>query len=247
MDTPRRFKLIACEILYREICYCVSQCRHIIDVVFLPKGLHDVGAGKMSARLQEAIDQVDPTRCEAILLGYGLCNNGIQGLSSNLPMVVPRAHDCITLLLGSKETYANYFQQNPGTFFNSTGWIERKIDPASNQDSILSQLGVTQSYEAYVAQYGKDAAQYLMETLGDLLKNYKKLAYIDTNIGDFERYKVQTQQEAQERGWAYEEIQGSVSLLLDLLNGEWDPRYFLIIPPGQLLKPTYDDDIIGLT
>jgi hypothetical protein len=246
MTSQRRFKLIACEILFRELSYCISQSQNIIDVVFMPQGLHDVGEFKMSTRLQDEIDKVDASRYEAILLGYGLCNNGIRGLHSSLPIVVPRGHDCITLLLGSKARYAEYFQKNPGTFFKSTGWIERDGDPAGNQESVISQLGMNRTYQEYVAKYGEENARYLMDTLGDWLKNYKKFAYIDTPIGDFQRYKDQTREEAQERGLEYEEIQGSVELLLHLLNGEWDSESFLVVPPNRTLTSTFDDEIIGL-
>jgi hypothetical protein len=142
MTERKRFNLISCEILHREITWCVARCRNIIDVTFLPKGLHDVGECGMSGALQEAIDGVDASRCEAILLGYGLCNNGIRGLRATVPLVVPRAHDCITLLLGSKERYRDYFSCNPGTYFKSTGWIERDSSSSDDPDSIPSQLGL---------------------------------------------------------------------------------------------------------
>ena len=73
--------LLACEIMYREISYCVSRSKNIVDVKFIRKGLHDVGEKEMSAALQGEIDQVPTGRYEAILLGYGLCSNGIRGLT----------------------------------------------------------------------------------------------------------------------------------------------------------------------
>ncbi len=246
MDSVRRFKLITCEILYREICFCISQSKNLIDVVFMPKRLHDVGERKMSNRLQEEIDKVDATQYEAILLGYGLCNYGTRGLHASLPIVIPRAHDCITLLLGSKEMYADYFQTHPGTYFHSTGWIERDTSSKDNPDSLVSQLGINRTYDEYVAKYGEDNARYLMDMLGDWLKNYKRLAYIDTHFGDFERYKERSRQEANERGLEYDQVDGSVRLLLALMNGEWDPKAFLVIPPDRTLQPTFDDDIVGL-
>lgn len=218
----------------------------MIDVVFMPKRLHDVGERKMSGRLQEEIDKVDVAQYEAILLGYGLCNYGTRGLHAGLPIVIPRAHDCITLLLGSKELYAEYFQKHPGTYFHSTGWMERDTGSRDNPDSVVAQLGINRTYDEYVAKYGEDNARYLMDMLGDWLKNYQRLAYIDTQIGDFERYKEQSHQEANERGWEYAEVDGSVRLLLALMNGEWDSKVFLVIPPHRTLQPTFDDDIIGL-
>jgi hypothetical protein len=246
MSEPSRYKLIACEVMFRELCHCAAQSRHIIDVTFLPKGLHDMGEAKMTALLQMAIDDVDASRYEAILLGYGLCNNGTRGLRAGIPMVVPRAHDCITLLLGSKRKYAIYFDEHPGTFYKSPGWVERGETAEDNPDSITTQLGIHRNYDEYAAKYGEDNARYLMEVLGNWVKNYTRMAYIDTQVGDFAEYRQETAAEAARRGWEYEEIQGSTVLLMRLLDGPWDSDDFLIIPPGQTLKPTFDDDVIGL-
>jgi Protein of unknown function (DUF1638) len=245
MDNPQRYKLIACEILFRELSYCAAQSRNIIDVTFMPKGLHDMGQSKMSARLQAEIDQTDVSQYAAILFGYGLCNNGTRGLRAPIPMVLPRAHDCITLLMGSKEKYVAYFQDHPGTFYKSPGWIERDIDPNDNPDSVMTQLGISRSYQDYVAKYGEENARYLMDMLGDWVKHYNRIAYIDTQVSNPQAYQAQSRADAEERGWEYEEIQGSVDLLMRLLNGEWDAHDFLVIPPSQTLIPTYDDEIIG--
>ena len=68
MSAPRRYKLIACEIMFSELAYSAALSHNIIDTTFLPKGLHDMGDRKMSALLQAAIDEVDISRYEAILL-----------------------------------------------------------------------------------------------------------------------------------------------------------------------------------
>lgn len=246
MVAAKRLKLIACEILFRELCHCTSISKNIVDVVFMPKRLHDVGEKKMSTRLQEEIDKVDPGAYEAILLGYGLCNNGIRGLRAGLPIVAPRAHDCITLLMGSKEAYTQYFDQHPGTFFHSPGWIERDQGLENNEENVFAQLGMNRTYQEYVEKYGEENARYLMEMFGDLLKNYHRLAYIDCGIGDFQHYKNISREEAQKRSWEYEEIPGNVDLLLRLVNGEWDPHDFLVIPPHQTIRPSYDGGIIDV-
>jgi hypothetical protein len=245
MDSLPRYKLIACEVLFREVCHCAAQSHSLIDITFMPKGLHDQGEAKMSARLQEELDRVDVSRYDAILLGYGLCNNGVRGLHSSLPIVLPRAHDCITLLLGSRARYAAYAEQNPGAFYHSTGWMERGMN-SGGEESITAQLGMNQSYQEYVAKYGEENARYLVEALGNWVKNYKRLAYIDTQVGDFQRYKEESQAKAREHGWEYDELQGDVNLLMRLLNGEWDEQDFLVIPPQRTLEPTFDDRVVGL-
>jgi hypothetical protein len=239
-DAPR-YKLIACEILYRELCYCVALSRNIIDVEFLPKGLHDLGEEKMSARLQQAIDAVDRGRYQAILLGYALCNNGIRGLTGALPLIVPRAHDCITLLLGSKQRYQEVFHANPGTYFESTGWLERN---EAAEGGIAEQLGLRSSYEDYVRQYGEDNAKYLMEVLGDGLHNYSAYAYIGSGIGDFRHYERLTEADAQTRGWSYSRLEGDLGLLRRLVDGPWDDADFLVVPPGKHPAPSHDAGVI---
>ncbi len=244
MESPKHFKLIACEIMFREVCYCASQSYNILDLQFLPKGLHDVGEAKMRTQLQDAISNLDITKYDAILLGYGLCNNGIRGLQACLPMVVPRAHDCITLLLGSKEKYYQYFDSHSGTFFKSPGWVERDLDPNISPQSIPSQLGMGHNYQEYEKKYGSENAEYLMESLGDWFKNYRKLAYIDTGIGDFQHYKELTKRQADDKGWEYEELTGSVSLIQKLVDGQWDEKDFLIVPSGKTIGALYDREKI---
>ena len=47
MNLPKRIKLIGCEVLFREISYCASQCSNIVDMDFMKKGLHDIGEKKI--------------------------------------------------------------------------------------------------------------------------------------------------------------------------------------------------------
>ena len=121
-----RLKLITCEIFYREFCSVMARSPNTVDMEFLPKRLHDIGVEGMRTRLQAALDCVDDPRYEAVLMGYALCNNGVVGLTAGkYPLVIPRAHDCITLFLGSAERYLEYFNNHPGVYFETTGWIER--------------------------------------------------------------------------------------------------------------------------
>jgi hypothetical protein len=58
----KRYKVIACEILFREVCLCAALSRQVVDLQFMPKGLHDIGEQKMADRLQSEIDRTDPAR-----------------------------------------------------------------------------------------------------------------------------------------------------------------------------------------
>ena len=241
-----RLKLIACEIIFREVCYCVARSPHVVDVRFMSKGLHSIGEAKMVCALQEEIDGVPKGKYDAVLLGYGLCNNGIRGLSSkHTRLVVPRAHDCITLLLGSCRRYQRYFEDNPGTYFKSTGWCERDSE-LGNEDNVLTQLGINRAYEEYVARYGQENASYIMKTLGewDWTKHYSRLAYVDMGIGEFPQYEAESVRMAEELGWTFERIEGDLRLIRMLVQGDWPENEFLVLDPGQHVKATYAGGII---
>lgn len=241
-----RLKLISCEILYREMCAVVARSPHQVDVEFLPKGLHDIGGAGMCERLQAAVDKVDASLYEAVLLGYALCGNGVAGLRARaIPIVLPRGHDCITLFLGSRRRYEEYFQNNPGVYFKTTGWIERGQN--------LEQLGLTRektgvgmSYEELVAKYGEDNAQYLWEQLGGYTKNYRKLTYIEMGIEPDGRFELATRREAAERNMEFEKVRGDMRLIEKLVSGDWDPEEFLIVPPGHRIVARYDEEIVGI-
>jgi hypothetical protein len=241
-------KLISCEIFFREMCAAVSRSLNVIDLEFLPKGLHDIGAAGMLARLQAALDRAEGKGYDAVLLGYALCNNGISGLSArSCPLVVPRAHDCITLFLGSKERYLDYFNSNSGVYFKTTGWIERGEDKTElRQLSIARKIGMGQSFDELVAKYGEDNARYLMAELGDYTKQYQQLTFIEMGVEADGRFEKQTMEEAAARGWKFEKVKGDMSLIQRMVDGIWEGSEFLVVRPGETISPTYDEDIIAI-
>jgi hypothetical protein len=243
-----RLKLITCEIFYREFCSVVARSPNTVDVEFLPKGLHDIGSEGMRERLQAALERVDDPRYEAVLLGYALCNNGVVGLTAGkYPLVIPRAHDCITLFLGSSQRYLDYFNTHPGVYFMTTGWMERgKAVGELSQLSMGKILGAEQSYEDLVARYGEDNAKYLWGELGDLTKNYSQFTYIEMGVepdGSFER---RAREEAAQRGWKFEKLVGDLGLFQRLVDGVWDEKEFLVVPPGRQVAADYSGGLISI-
>jgi len=244
------YKLIACEVLFREICAAAVNCKNIIDVDFVFRGLHDLGEEKMVAKLQAELDAVEPNKYEAILLGYGLCNNGIRGLHSHTTIVVPKAHDCISLFLGSKEKYRKYFDENPGSYFKTSGWLERERNTDASEGTILNQMGYGMDRQKLIELYGEENAEYLEEMIGDMTPHYKKMTYINMGFGMVENDREEAKRMANEKNWEFEELEGDNSLVFRLLNGnesEWNPNEFLVIPPENTIEPSYDEDIIKIS
>ncbi len=232
-----RLKVIACEVLYREVCYSVSRSVNQVDLEFLPKGLHDMGSEGMRKRLQEAVDRVDGSHYDAVLLGYALCGNGIGGLvARDLPLVVARAHDCITLFLGSRQRYLEYFNSHPGVYFKTPGWIER------GKELHMLDRQMSSNYEELVAKYGEADARNLYE---DMTKHYRHFTYIETGVEPNSSFEENARQEAVERGWEFEKVRGDMGLFQRLVDGPWQDGDFLVVPPGNRIVVRLDDGIIS--
>jgi hypothetical protein len=243
-----RLKLIGCEIFYREICAVVARSIHQIDVEFLPKGLHDIGSAKMLARLQEVVDQVDASCYEKVLLGYALCGMGLVGLRArSLPIVLPRAHDCITLFLGSKERYLEYFNNHPGVYFKTTGWLERGDTlTQTGQLAVQNLTGMTSDFQELVAKYGEENARFLYDELCNYTRNYSQFTFIEMGVEPDDRFERRAREQAAEKGWKYDKVAGDMSLFQHLVDGPWEEREFLVLRPGQKIVPRYNEDIMGV-
>ena len=237
-----KLKLISCEVFFRELCHVVARSPHQIDVEFIPKGLHDMGRVPMRDRLQEVLDRVDGAGYDAILLGYGLCNFGVAGLRTpSLPLVIPRAHDCMTLFFGSQQRYLENFQNNPGTYYLTTGWMERG-EPTGEmkQLSIQHQSGMDYTFEELVERYGEDNARFLMEQLGDQTRHYSRIAFIEMGVEPNDSFRAGAEQRAKDRHLAFERLQGDMRLFQDLVNGNWQEEDFLTVPPGHRIGVSED-------
>ena len=250
----RRRKFIGCEIIYREACWLAATSPLLVDVEFLRKGLHDLETQDMVSRVQAAVDAVDPyANYEAILLGYARCNDGLVGVTArDIPLVLPRAHDCITFFFGSRSAYRGYFDQHPGTYYLTSGWSERNIAegtdyarPAYGKQGVMGKLGLAEPYEDMVAKYGKENADFLAGMLGDWRKNYTRYLYLTMGVTDETALIESARADAARLGWDFELKEGSLRLLSRLFSGPWDED-FLVVPPGRRIVARNDERILDV-
>ena len=234
-------KLIGCKVFMRELYLVCAHSKHVVDIIWMDVKLHENPAN-LKAALQKKIDEIENNEneaCDGILLGFGLCSMGIVGLKTRrYPLIVPRAHDCITVLLGSSERYRELFDEyDGGIYWYSPGWIEQMKTPGRNNDE-------KSKYLMYVEKYGEDNAQYLMEVEGTWTENYTCAALIRwPEFSENILYETATRAAAEKNKLSYTEFEGRSTMLSKLVNGEWDED-FLILNPGQRLAYSGDERII---
>jgi len=168
----RHFSVIACRVLWRELAAMAASLHHSYELHFLRQGMH-ITPDLLRSELQAAVDEAsrgilvgapagevasgwtscssDRIKPEAVLIGYGLCSNGIAGIEArDVTLVAPKAHDCITFFLGSKERYRSVFDDHPGTYWYSPGWIETGNQPGKERAEKL--------HAECIAKYGAENA-----------------------------------------------------------------------------------------
>ncbi len=245
-------KIIACEIAVRELYHVAARSLHLVDLEFLTQGYHDTPA-KGQAEIQKRIDAVPAGRYDAILLGYGLCSNILVGLTTpHTRLVIPRAHDCITLFLGSKECYQQCFTERPGTYYFTSGWLEcakRRGDKGSMWTGASvpasASLNFKGAYDQWVQKYGEEQAKYLMEEMSRWSNAYTHGTLIDFDFLKHLKIQAQVRQICSDKGWEYGEIKGDLRLFEELVEGDWPEADFLIVQPGQKVVASFDEKVIG--
>jgi hypothetical protein len=213
---------------------------HQLEITYLSREGYHNEPDRNRPLLQEYIDSV-PEGFDAILLGFAFCNRLLDGVEArHIQLVVPRGHDCITFFMGSRHRYREHFTGHPGTYYYTTGWLERR-DGSQLAQSLSGIPGMgAKSYDDLVAQYGEENAQYLMEFFGGWKQHYKQGTLIHFPFADTVSSREQVQAICRENGWQYGEIPGDLSLLDRWVRGQWDED-FLIVPPGHSIKATYDE------
>lgn len=213
-----RRRVIACATVIEEMLpFIPTEVSHET----LDFGLH-LRPEKLKQVLQEKIDQAS-LDADVLLLGYGLCSMAVVGLQArSAHLVIPRVDDCIAIFLGSCAAYKAQARQEPGTYYLTKGWIEAGDTPF-------------EEHKQLVEKYGEARAKRMT---GLMLKNYKRLAFINTGQYQTERYREYALDAADEFGLRFEEIDGSPALVRKMVQGPWDDE-FVVVEPGHTL--TYMD------
>jgi hypothetical protein len=211
--TARR-RVIACATVIEEMLPLLPG-----DVPYekLDFGLH-INPQKLKKVLQEKIDEASQG-ADVLLLGYGLCSMAVVDLhATTATLVIPRTDDCIAIFMGSCNAYKEQTRKEPGTYYLTKGWIEVGDTPFEQHQKLIE-------------KYGNEKAEYVTRLL---LKNYKRLAFINTGQYEIERYQAYSRMLAEKFGLRFEEIEGSPNLVRKMIYGPWDDE-FVVVSPGETI------------
>jgi len=216
-----KMHLIGCRVFTREIEDAIAKSPHRITTNFLPYQLHQKGGATMRQEIQAAID-VAPIENDAILLAYGLCNNGLVGVQARDEQLVAfRSHDCIACFLGSNKAYQDEVSACPGTYWLSIGWIENAHDYSEYMAVVPEKPSPTDArWLDLVAKYGEDNAEFLWEEQRKQMQHYVRMAYIDTGLGPQDAMADEARKRAVASRLRFERLTGQRSWIDDMVLGK---------------------------
>ncbi len=213
-DRPGGIRLIACPAVLGELAEGAADG---VECETLEAQLH-IRPEKLKEALRLAVAAADKPGA-TIVLGYGLCSNAVLGLKTeHATLVVPRVDDCIAMLLGSNEAFAEQSEKARGTYYLAKSYLEEC-------DTILSE------HEGLVEKRGVERAEKMMRLL---LAHYTRIVLIDTGRHDLTPYRAQVEEFAGRFDLAVEDVPGTTRIVDALVQDGWGDD-FVVAPPGHEL------------
>jgi hypothetical protein len=153
--------------------------------------------------------------------------------------VLPRAHDCISVLLGGIEPHAAVLKEHPATYFYSPGWVRGRRVPGPDREQHLRSL--------YSEKYADDPEMIddLIEADSEAFAHHDRAAYVDlTRNAQAEEYCRQC---ASHLNWEFVRLQGEPEFLRQLLGGPWPDERFLTVQPGEQVALSSSGNLTAAT
>jgi len=214
VPASKELRLIACPAVLGELAEGATDG---VDCGTLDAQLH-LSPERLKEGLRAAVAEADKPGA-TIVLGFGLCSNAVIGLKTeHATMVVPKVDDCIAMLLGSNEAFAEQCEKARGTYFVSKAYLDEC-------DTILS------DHDKLVEKRGPERAEELMRLL---LQHYTRIVVIDTGRHDLGPYRERVAEFAERFDLTVEDVPGTTRILDALVGDDWGDD-FVVAPPGHEL------------
>jgi hypothetical protein len=165
------------------------------------------------------------------------CGHGTAGLRPRRhKLVIPRAHDCITVFMGGKEAYAEHQRRCPTCYYYTPGWNRNRRVPGPDR-LVALKAELAKKFDA-------DDVEFLLETEREQWAQHNTATSIDLGTDDAESEAGHARRCADWLGWKFGRIHGDQALLRDLLWGRWDGARFQIVEPGMQLGQSPDANVL---
>ncbi len=216
--------LIACGSLYHEFESLIRE-EQPVQIHYLDTDLHRTPA-MIPAAIQKKIDEITH-ECSTIILGYGLCSNGVVGVTAEKStLIIPRVHDCLDLFLGFVGKGKSRLDSNTGLhclthYYLTPGTLLNQKDPFSIM------------VNEYTPKMGEKFAQWGMK---EELKHYTHFALINTPRSEMSEILKKARANADFFKMELIEIPGDLAFLDKILYGPHDVEFFIHVPPGETIE-----------
>ncbi len=232
-----KIRVIACRVFAPEMEYLLKLTSDDVSIEFLPLRAHDQ-PDTLRTDIQALVD--DARNVDAVVLAYGLCGNATAGIrAGNVPLYIPKAHDCSQILLGGMAEHQRFFKDNPSRGWTSRGYIEEGGDVFRSGDSNDSW-----TVEDLIEQYGEENARYVIDILHSSDSNDDKVLYfLDIPETSNEAVYRDAREKAESRSKNIQIIPGTLNFLSRLLGGKGG-KEILRLAPGESIMPSWDEDVI---
>jgi hypothetical protein len=150
------------------------------------------------------------------------------------------------MLLGSSRCYLAQLEAQPGTYFQSAGWLENS--PANDEvrrQNFTFGPNTNVTRDQLVEKYDAENADYLREQFQNFTQHYERLAFIETPVPAGKKWEAAARDLAQQRGWQFEKLPGDLGWLRRLLDADWNEHEFLKLNPGERVGLRSDAQLIG--
>ena len=164
-----RIGILACDILKPELEYLTADDPDIVMKKYLEYALHVNPAHMKEVILDEA--KLFRGKVDVLFLGYAVCNS-LENITAEIrvPTVMLKGCDCIEAILGPDE-YEAEKKICTGTWFNTPGWAMEGTQGLIKEMHLDALEGVEPEFIFSI-----------------IFGSYQRVLFLDTGIGDEERY-----------------------------------------------------------
>lgn len=219
-----RTAFIGCRTIEEEVEHILKkESIHFVSKNYVESGLHNSTA-RLRAAMEEQMEKIKPGSIDRLLLCFGLCGNVVDGMKTgDYETILPKADDCITVLLGSRERRKKLNDEEM-SYYLTKGWL-------------IGEANLHREYEKACALYGKKMADQIYD---QIFEGYQSLSILDTGREDYDLFKEEGREIARCFGLCPRYLKADLSWLSDYLKQEIDllsSRHKIVIyPPNSMMS-----------